>query len=62
MQKNVKSNSKYIKNNTINFKGNRKNNQKDERISDKIFLKINIYIKNLFLNKKFRICSFKYRF
>lgn len=62
MQKNVKSNSKYIKNNTINFKDNRKNNQKDERISDKIFLKINIYIKNLFLNKKFRICSFKYRF
>lgn len=58
MQKNVKSNLKYIKNNTINFKGNRKNNQKDERISDKI----NIYIKNLFLNKKFRICSFKYRF
>lgn len=62
MQKNVKSNLKYIKNNTINFKGNRKNNQRDERISDKIFLKINIYIKNLFLNKKFRICSFKYRF
>lgn len=62
MQKNVKSNLKYIKNNTINFKDNRKNNQRDERISDKIFLKINIYIKNLFLNKKFRICSFKYRF
>lgn len=42
-----------IKNNTINFKDNRKNIQNDERISDKIFIKNkNIYIKNLFLNKK----------
>lgn len=37
-----------IKNNTINFKDNRKNIQNDERISDKIFIKIKISILKIY--------------